>query len=168
MEQNCNEQFLEDLVRVDLVPTSECDFSVPFTIAGIISMPATKTVGGQSVSRIGTPALTLAYTMTDDGEGEMDASPTLRQSEKTTMYGTVVTHELQAPVVSNYESMRTSVNGLHSKDFHMVLTMADGTRYLCYSVPNGSDVTLEEQNGEVTEQTVKVTLKSLSHIIRLE
>ena len=41
MIQNCNEQLLDDVVRVDLVLASECKIGIPFQIAKSAVRPPT-------------------------------------------------------------------------------------------------------------------------------
>ena len=166
MIQDCNEQILNDVVRVDLVPAELCDLAVPFQVSGLTEMSGTKNQGGQQVSRIGAAALSLAYSVTDGDDGEIDSAPTLKQSEKRQAAGIVVSHDLQVPVTAGFEATRIAVNALNTKDFHALLTTDDGTKYLCYALPNTSSVLLDEQ-GIDSQSTVKVTLQSMSHVIRL-
>ena len=166
MIQDCLEQILDDVVRVDLVPASLCDLAVPFQVSGLTQMSGTKTEGGATVSRIGAAALSLAYTVTDGDDGEIDSAPTLKQSEKRQAAGIIVSHDLQVPVTAGFEATRIAVNALQTKDFHVVLTVSDGTQYLCYSLPNTSSVLLDE-TGINSQSTVKIALQSMSHVIRL-
>ena len=166
MEQNCLEQILNDVVRVDLVPSDLCDLAVPFSVSGLTTMAGTKQQGGQTVDRIGAAALSLAYSVQDGDDGEIDSAPVLKQSEKQQAAGYVVTHDLQVPVSAFFQATREAVAALQGKDFHAVLTTGDGVRYLCYSVPNASSVTLEEQ-GVNSSSTVRVQLQSMSHVIEL-
>ena len=129
MIQNCNEQLLDDVVRVDLVLASECKIGIPFQIAKT-DMPGTRVVNGSPVD------------------------------------GIVVTHDLQVPVTAGFEATKTAVRGLQMRHFHVVLTTQDGVRYLLYSLPNTSLLLLDEQDVNRTA-TVKVTLQSMSHVIRL-
>jgi hypothetical protein len=80
--------------------------------------------------------------------------------------GIVINHDLQVPVTAGFETTRTAVQGLQTRHFHVVLTTDDGTRYLLYSLPGSSLLLLDEQ--EVNQKaTVKITLQSMSHVIRL-
>jgi len=165
MIQNCNEQILDDVVRVDVVLASLCDLEVPFRVS-VTEMSGTKVVSGQTVDRIGTPGLSLAYNVQDGDDGEIENAPSLKQSEKQQAVGIVVSHDLQVPVTAGFEATKEAVRGLQTRHFHVVLTTADGTRYLLYSRPCTSLLLLDEQ--DVNQQvTVKVTLQSMSHVIRL-
>ena len=165
MIQNCNEQVLDDVVRVDVVLASLCDLEVPFKVK-MTEMAGTKTVDGQAVDRIGAPGLSLAYNVQDGDDGEMDGTPTLKQTEKQQAMGIVVNHDLQVPVTAGFEATRKAVEGLQTRHFHVVLTTDDGTRYLLYSLPNTSLLLLDEQDVN-QKATVKLTLQSMSHVVRL-
>ena len=165
MIQNCNEQLLDDVVRVDLVLASECKIGIPFQIAKT-DMPGTRVVNGSPVDIIGAPGLSLAYNVQDGDDGEIDSAPYLKQTEKQQAAGIVVTHDLQVPVTAGFEATRIAVEGLQTRHFHVVLTTDDGVRYLLYSLPNTSLLLLDEQDVNRTA-TVKVTLQSMSHVIRL-
>lgn len=166
MIQNCAEQILNDVVRIDFVPASRCDMEVPFQVSGITSMSGTKTVSGQTVSRIGTPVLSLAYTSQEGDEGEIERAPTLKQTEKRMTAGIVVNYDLQVPLSAGFQDVRIAVNSLQDKDFHMVFTTQEGTQYICYTVPEASGIALEEQ-GIDSDTTVKVTAQSMNHVILL-
>lgn len=165
MIQNCNEQLLDDVVRVDLVLASECKIDIPFQIAKT-DMPGTRVVNGSPVDIIGAPGLSLAYNVQDGDDGEIDSAPVLKQTDKQVAAGIVVTHDLQVPVTAGFEATRIAVEGLQTRHFHVVLTTQDGVRYLLYSLPNTSLLLLDEQDVNRTA-TVKVTLQSMSHVIRL-
>lgn len=165
MIQNCNEQLLDDVVRVDLVLASECKIDIPFQIA-LTEMAGTKVVGGSPTDIIGAPGLSLAYNVQDGDDGEIDSAPVLKQTDKQVAAGIVVTHDLQVPVTAGFEATKTAVRGLQMRHFHVVLTTQDGVRYLLYSLPNTSLLLLDEQDVNRTA-TVKVTLQSMSHVIRL-
>lgn len=165
MIDNCKEQILSDVVRVDLVLASQCDLIVPYQVR-ISEMISTKVVSGQTVSRIGTPGLSIAFSVQDGDEGEMESAPTFKQSEKQQASGVVVSHDLQVPIVAGFKETRAAVDSLQTRHFHVVLTTADGTRYLLYSLPGTSLLLLDEQ--DVNQRTtVKVTLQSKSHVIKL-
>ena len=165
MIQNCNDQTLDDVVRVDVVLASLCDFPIPFKVK-LTEMAGTKVVDGQTVDRIGTPGLSLAYSVQDGDDGEMDSAPSLKQTEKIQALGIVVSHDLQVPVTAGFEATKIAVGGLQTRHFHVVLTTDDGTRYLLYSLPGSSLLLFDEQDVN-QKATVKQTLQSMSHVIRL-
>ena len=157
MEKSCFEQFLSDVIRVKLVPASACSFAVPFQIGGLTSISGT----------IGEPALQLSYSGGDADEGEYEQAPTLKQSERREPAGIIVQHELQVPVTAGFSDVRRAVAQLQHKDFHLVLDTSDGESYVCYALPNSSQVLLDEQ-GTANTATVKVTLQSMSHCLLLQ
>lgn len=169
MIQNCNEQFLDDVIRIDIVPASRCDIAVPFQ-EPVTETDGTKTVGADIIDRIGEPALTVAYNIDADeeatGQAENDEPASLSQDDKYRTAGVVVAHTLKVPVIAGFESVRAGVNALHGIDFHIVLHTADGSRYLCYGLPGSCDIRIQEA-GTLTSMTVNATLQSMSHVILL-
>lgn len=165
MIQNCIEQLLDDVVRVDLVLASLCDLPAPFQVS-LTEMAGTKIVSGQTVDRIGAPGLSLAYSVQDGDDGEIDSAPVLRQADKQQASGVVVTHTLNVPVTAGFEATRAAVKGFQTRHFHVVLTTDDGVRYLLYALPNTSLLLLDEEDVNHAA-TVKVTLQSMSHVIQL-
>lgn len=165
MIQNCNEQVLDDVVRVDLVLASVCNLVVPFQVA-MVEMNGSYNDGGVTKDRIGAAGLSLAYSVQDGDDGEIDSAPVLKQTEKQQAAGIIVTHTLNIPVTAGFEATRIAVKGLQTRHFHVVLTTMDGTRYLLYSLP-GSSLLLLDEDDVNQKSTVKVTLQSMSHVIRL-
>ena len=169
MIQNCSEQILDDVVRIDLVLAASCHFAVPFQVSRVemaVANLSEWTPQSTNHAVIGQALLSVAYNVQDGDDGEMDSAPSLQQTEKQQAMGVVVSHDLQVPVTAGFEATRTAVEGLQTRHFHVVLTTDDGTRYLLYSLPGTSLLLLDEQN--VNQQaTVKVTLQSMSHVIRL-
>lgn len=171
MTQNCNEQLLDDVVRIDLVPASECQLPVPMQVSGLVEM----TVPGmsqwqpqQAIAALGAARLSLSYSVEDGDDGELDTPPTLKQQEKRVAAGIVVSHDLQVPLTFGFQATREAVALVQrSGDFHAVLTTQGGDRYLLYSLPNTSAVTLDEQ-GLNQQATCKIALQSMSHVILLK
>ena len=169
MIQNCNEQLLDDVVRIDLVLAASCHFAVPFQKQ--LTEMAVENLGEwtpQSTNHpvIGQALLSVAYNVQDGDDGEMESTPSLKQTEKQQAMGVVVSHDLQVPVAAGFEATRTAVQALQTRHFHVILTTQDGTHYLLYSLPGTSLLLLDEQDVN-QKATVKVTLQSKSHVIRL-
>lgn len=157
MNQNCNEQFLNDIIKVELVLASACTFSIPFSI------PEISTIGGT----VGSASLKVAASAqqgVDDGEYEQQ--PVLKQQDKREAAGTLVQHSVQVAVTAGHADVRSKVAALQYKDFNVVLTTQDGLRYLIYSLPATSQVMIDEQGVDDT-LTLKITSQSLNHIIRI-
>lgn len=169
MIQNCNEQILNDVIRVDLVPSDTCHFAVPFsvhltemTVAGLSQW----TPQSQNHAVIGQALLSVVYDVQDGDDGLMDSAPKLSQDPKTTQSGPYVSHSLQVPLVAGFEATETAENLLHRRDFHVILTTDSGERYMIYSVPNSCEVLLSET--EVRQgATLKITAQSASHVVLL-
>ena len=166
MIQNCYEQLLDDIVKVQLVLAANCDMAIPFQVSGIDVMDGFKTEGGQQVDRIGSAAVSIAYTTTEAEQGELLQAPVLKQQDKRVPAGITVEHSLEVPVVTDNRELRTAVESCQLQDVHVVLHTAAGDRYLLYAVPGSSSVLLDEQ--DVAQQfKLKVQLTSMSHVIKL-
>lgn len=156
MNQNCNEQFLNDIIKVELVLASACAFSVPFSI------PKISTIGGT----VGSASLKVAASAQEGDDGEYEQQPVLKQQDKREAAGTLVQHSVQVAVTAGHADVRSKVAALQYKDFNVVLTTQDGLRYLIYSLPATSQVMIDEQGVDDT-LTLKITSQSLNRIIRI-
>lgn len=156
MNQNCNEQFLNDIIKVELVLASACAFSIPFSIPGI------STIGGT----VGSASLKVAASAQEGDDGEYEQQPVLKQQDKREAAGTLVQHSMQVAVTAGHADVRSKVAALQYKNFNVVLTTQDGLRYLIYSLPATSQVMIDEQGVDDT-LTLKITSQSLNHIIRI-
>lgn len=166
----CEELFLNELVHVELVPMSNCDLLVPFNVGEVTQTAGKKkiTVSGQEqiVSRIGTPSMVIDATATD-ATGRLVSPPTLKTTEKPDRAGYIRQHDLQIPTEGGYEDIRKKRGELAGVDFNVVLEMRSGSRFLLYALPNSSTVAVEDQFSGEGKQTVKVSLQSMSNMIRL-
>ena len=172
MTQNweCEELFLNEVVCVELVPMKVCDMAVPFNVGEVTQTAGKKkiTVSGQEqiVSRIGTPTMVIDATATD-ATGRLVSPPTLKTTEKPDRAGYIRQHDLQIPTEGGYEDIRKKRGELAGVDFNVVLEMRSRTRFLFYALPNSSTVAVEDQFSGEGKQTVKVSLQSMSNMIRL-
>ena len=173
MTQNweCEELFLNELVHVELVPMKDCDMAVPFNVGEVTQTAGKKeiTVSDQEqiVSRIGTPSMVIDTTVTDKTTGRLVSPPTLKTTEKPDKAGYIRQHDLQIPTEGDYEGIRQARGSLAGVDFNVVLEMRSGSRFLLYALPNSSTVSVEDQFGGESKQTVKVSLQSMSNMIKL-
>jgi len=162
MTRECLEQILEDVVRVDAVLASECDFDIPPQIT-LTSMEENK----NGVSRIGAPSLSVAFSLQDGDDGEMEDAPDLNRTPKTTKAGKVNILTLKVPITGGFKATEIAANLLHRKDFHVVLTTDGGARYLLYSLPNSSECLLTGQDiGK--KDTLNISMLSASQLIELK
>lgn len=171
MTQNCNEQLLDDVVRIDLVPAAECKLPVPMQVSGLVEMTVAdldQWQPQQATAALAAALLSLSYSVDDGDDGELDTPPVLKQTEKRHAAGIIVTHDMQVPLTFGFQATREAVALVQrTGDFHAVLTTQGGERYLLYSLPNTSSVTLDEQG--LNQQAVcKISLQSMSHVILLK
>ena len=170
MIQDCLEQILDDVVRVDLVPASTCHFGVPFSVAqDVMSVANLSDWTPQSTNHavIGKAELSVAYDVQDGDDGLMESAPKLNQQPKTTESGLIINHDLQVPVVMGFETTQQAARLLHRRNFHVILSTIGGTLYLLYALPNSSEVLLDTSDVR-QEAALKITLESASHAIRLQ
>ena len=169
MTQNweCEELFLNELVRVELVPMANCDMAVPFNVGEVTATAGWKKDNqNNTVSRIGTAVMVIDATATD-ATGRLVSPPTLKTTEKPDRAGYIRQHDLQIPTEGGYEDIRKKRGELAGVDFNVVLEMRSGSRFLLYALPNSSTVAVEDQFSGEGKQTVKVSLQSMSNMIRL-
>ena len=153
--ENCNEIFLEEIVHIELVPTSGCSMPVPFNIAEISQM---------NNCSIGSPTMTFDV---NEGSTGMMTTPTLKTQEKAQAAGHIRNHTLQIPIQYGYDSIRAAKGSLAGVDFHAILRTVAGTEFLIYALPNTSVVSVDDQLGSESKQTVNVSIQSLSNMIRI-
>ena len=153
----CNELFLSDVVRVDLVPCDQCAIPVPFNVPGIVEVlnPV-----------IGTPALSVGF----DGENltaYTEEPATLKDSEQAQVLGYLHTHEVSVLCLHGFSALRAARKALMGVDFNIIAHTVDGSRYLCYALPNTSKVSLDDQMGNSDSITVKASINSMSGFIKI-
>lgn len=153
---NCNETFLNEVTHVELIPASACTIPVP---------PMANSVTELNGCTFGTAAMVID--INDNYAGTMDSAPTLKTTEKAQAAGFLRQHELSVPVRGDFVKVRQAQLTIEGIDFHVVLQTADGTRFLLYSLPNTARATVEEQFAQEQKQTVKVSMQSMSNMIRL-
>lgn len=154
--ENCNEIFLEEIVRVELIPTASCSMPIPFNVGELTTMTG---------CQIGTSSMTLD--VKEGTTGQIQPSPSLKTSEKPQGAGYLRQHDLQVPIQYGYNEVRAAKGTLAGVDFHVVLRTAAGNEYLLYALPNTSTISVDDQMGAESKQTVKVSLQSLSNIIKI-
>lgn len=167
-ENQCQELFMRDIVRIDFMPQEELKVGVPFNVPNITEV---------SVSMINNDSLTNARLMAKSllslslsGDDTVDAemqSVSNKESEKRETQGVMRTHTLQIPIESGFDTIRAKEPSLLERDFCLVLKDAGENRYLIYSIPGGSQFATEAQEGQSTSMTVKATIQSYSGIIKI-
>lgn len=154
----CNELFLSEICHVELVPAARCIIAVPCN-----ADPQTEIDG----CNIGTSEMTADVNDDANFTGVLDASPVMRTIPKTDISGFLRQHDLTIPTMGEYIDFRKASDRLAGIDFHVILKTTAGTEFLLYALPNTSTVSVEEQFGGDSKQTVKVSLKSMSNMIKI-
>lgn len=154
--ENCNEIFLNDVTHVELVPTSRCTMPVPFNVSELTEMINCS---------IGEPEMVID--VNDGYTGQMKGAPTLKTQEKAQSAGYLRNHDLQIPIQYGYDDIRAAKGALAGIDFHAILRTIAGTEFLLYALPNTSTVSVEDQFGSEAKQTVKVSISSMSNMIKI-
>lgn len=169
MIQNCLDQILTDVVRVDLVPASDCQLPIPFSVAGLTEMTIPNLSDWHpqtAITALGVAQMSIAYDVQDGDDALMEGAPRLTQTPKTVQSGIVITHELQVPIVAGFATTEQAASLLHRRDFHVILTTEGDGLYMLYSLPNTCEVLMPENNIH-QDSTMKVSVKSKNYAIKL-
>lgn len=152
----CRESFLEDIVKVELFPVSECSIPIPFGV------PLTEIVG----ATFNIPAISIDL----PGENDVQAQevPTLKITNGRSLSGHIYTHDLQVAVSGGYSVANAVVRKLQGLDFHILYTLADETRWLSYSLPNTSLCDIDDTHAATRACMLKIKLQSMSNLISLK
>lgn len=164
---NCDELFLNEVCHVELVSAANCNLAVPANADPQTEMSGTYTDGGVTKDRIGQAAMVVDVNEVENYAGVLDSAPSLKTSLKTQAAGFLRQHDLTIPTRGDYIKVRQAGDSLLGVDFHVVLRTLVGTRFLLYSLPNSPTVSVEDQFGSDSKQTVKVSLQSMSNMIKL-
>lgn len=152
----CRESFLDDIVKVELFPSSECSIPIPFGVALTEIIGATFNVPAISVDLSG------------DKDAQAQEAPTLKITNGRSLSGHIYTHDLQVAVNGGYAAANDVVRKLQGVDFHIVYTLADETRWLSYSLPNTSLCDIDDTHAATRACMLKVKLQSMSNLIALK
>lgn len=167
--EQCQELIEREIVRVDIMPTTALKVSIPFNVQNITNAVVTMADDSELTdAKLFIDSL-LSLKMADDGtvDAEMQDGVSYKMTEKRDIAGMVRTHTLQIPIESGFDVIRVKEAALQHAEFYVVLTTGDGSRYLLYSVPNTSQFSVEEQIAQNVTMSVKVSLQSMSDIIRI-
>ena len=116
----CKELMLDDIIRVDLYLTSDCNIILPLNVQ-YQSMTLTPTL-------LGVPVFSAALSGAD--VVMLDETPTLKVKNGRQTGGNIYTHDLTLPVMVERTAAEELVEKLLGRDFHIVYTRADGSRDL--------------------------------------
>ncbi len=156
LAQKCKEQYLDGVTDAYVYPMDGSTVSVPFSVAQILS-----------INSCVFPSALLHVTTTGDESGLDADSITAKTSADIGGNGTVFTFEVSATVSDgNNDNVREACKAMRNKDCLVVLGKADGTLYLCYSLPGTFAIKPTDSMTESVEQhTLTISLKSLSAFI---
>lgn len=155
---DCLELLLDDCVRVDFIAASTCSLPLPWNAPDVVSI---------SGATFGTPLLTLD--MEGNGDGDMDAVPTLQIRESDVIGGRTRQHTLQCVVNNGFRNVRNKALSLTNIDVLPLLTYADGSQRTIIPLPNTSNFTLSENTSSGTHtQTAQFVVSSTSPLVEVD
>lgn len=168
MTQNeqCQELFMQDVVRIDIMPVAALKVSVPFNVQDVSEAGVT-TSNGSALTDVNLYAASL-LSLNTNGDATADAeikeNVSYNAQEKREIAGVTRTHTLKIPIESAFQTVRDKEKNLHHADFHVILTTYDGARYIIYGLPNTCQFSIEEQ---IAQMNVQVTLQSANGLIHI-
>ncbi len=164
----CDE--LDNLVRLDFIPTEGTTITVPFAVAHLTALkgsypnPATAKSGWCSFA---SPLLTLAVADDDDVDGLMTDKTKLQATPAREAAGEVFTHQADCPIYVGFQAVAEKIDAMAGQEFIIVATCYDGSQYLSYGVPNTPVLQYKRGKSPQSEGTVTASLKSMSSLILL-
>lgn len=169
-ELQCQEVFMQDIVRIDLMPTSELAVAIPSNVGNLTQVSATlaNNVAITDARLKAKSLLSLNLTGDDTVDAEMQNTISHKVSEKRETAGVIRTHTLQVPIEAGFEEIREKEAPLLEQDFYILLKDISGTRYLAYSLPGSCKFAVDDQKGQTSAMTVKATVESLSGFIKIQ
>lgn len=168
-QEECQELLMQDVVRIDIMPVETLKVNVPFNLPDVAEAVVTM-ADDSPLTDAGLfmeSRLSMAETGTALADAEMQDGLSHKVSEKRDSAGTIHSHTLQVPIESGFQAIRIKEGALHETDFHIVLTTAEGTRYLAYGLPNTSQFSIDDQKGQTSKMTIKATVQSMSGLIKI-
>lgn len=153
----CNEIYMHDVVRVDIVPSERCRISMPFNVPGIVEI---------FDPDIGMPALSMGLEG-DDFTVVIDNPVAVKDTVQRQPAGYIHNISMNVVCQQGFSDIREAQKELQGVDFNVVLTTADECKYLCYALPNTSSMVNDDQMGSDSSINVKISMSSLSGYIRI-
>ncbi len=157
MENNCLEIRNEDIVRIDVYLSSQCNVSVPPQV-NCTQLVKTNLFTGD-------PVVTLTLNLGDTIP--MQDIPTLKIQNAAQQAGNVYNHELQATVPLARQRVESAIEALFGKDFCAVYTRSDGQQDFSYALPNTAKATVDETLSNNSVTLLKIKILSMSALISL-
>ena len=169
-EEQCQELMMQDVVRIDFMPTNAIKVGIPFNVQNITETTVTMAddaaltdIGLYTDSML---SVNLAFDPTVDAE--MKEGLSHKVTEKRDVAGIVRTHTLQIPIELGFHTIREQQKALQQNDFHIILTTYGGERYLAYALPNTCQFNIEDQMGQTAQMNLKAVVQSMSGFIRIQ
>lgn len=160
---------MQDVVRIDFMPTTALNVGIPFKVPNITSATVTMSDGTALTDAKLFAASLLSLNMS--GDVTTDAIPmeniAHKVTEKTEKAGAVRTHALQFGVDVGFQAISEKEAALQGRDFNIVLTTCDGDRYLAYALPGSCSFSVDDQKGQSAQMSVKATMQSMSGFIKI-
>lgn len=168
-ELQCQEVFMQEIVRIDFMPTNELVVSIPSGVPNLTQASVTL-ANSVAITDDGLKDKSfLSLNLTGDStvDAEMQPSLTHKVTEKRETAGVVRTHTLQVPIEAGFEAVREKESPLLDQDFYILLKDMEDNRYLVYSLPGSCKFAFDDQKGQTSTMTLKVTVESLSGLIKI-
>lgn len=156
--ENCLEQILDDVIRIDIYRQSNVTFSVPFNAPAVNEITCT-------INSSITPVLSINLTETNTSDVVMEPAPKIQTTEKRETTGLIRTHAIEATIKDGFQTAQSAVDSLIYNDCVALLTTYNGTKYVVNPFPNTSTVTLSDNRQETHTMTVKYQAQSFSGLI---
>lgn len=157
---NCQENIIKDVVGIDILTASACNFPVPFNVRDIKSIP---------LSAIPKPKYHFGFNAdsVSDYSDEVDGDITVKSTNKTSALGNIFTYDISAVVDAVSDLPYSVEKELYHFDFHLIIHFADGTAKLCYGLPSTSIYSANENYGSNSSIAIKIAIQSINKLIEL-
>jgi hypothetical protein len=166
---SCEE--LDDLVRIDLIPTDGSVMTIPFAVQYIAQLkgryPNQSPLPNGSC-KFADALLTLAVADSSEADALLTDKTKLTAAPSREAAGEVFTHTLECPIYRGYQAITGKLAAISGRDFFIVATCYDGRQYLSYTLPNTSQLNWKRSQTPFAEGTVTVTVKAMSTLILLD
>lgn len=160
MAQNsCSEYTLKDVVRVDVYRMAHCRVVSPMVPDVLFSADASFTDA---------PLCSFALSVSG-GENvmEIDTAPTVKGSVKYEANGKTYTYEMQVTFPGDISEVKKAVCNAGMDDLGFLATLEDGSRHFAGSLPNTSQLTIDESLGTGANSTLKLSLTNLCGLVMI-
>lgn len=168
----CQELLDAEIVRVDLIPMDGTTMPVPFGVPNLSrlkgSYPNADPVPSGAF-QFAPAVLTVAQSWGDDVDAAMKPGAKYKPTPARDAAGILRTHTLEVPIEAGFQALRNKENKLHnSGDLLLVMTAYNDQQYMAYTLPNTTQVALDDQVSTNGTMTLRVTVQSYSGVILLE